>query len=354
MKALVLAGGTGTRLRPLTNTTTKQLLPVANRPILFYIMDMVQQADITDIGITVSPEWGEQVKQAIGDGSRWGGHVTYILQSEPAGLAHAVKVSQPFLDDYPFLMILGDNLYNFPIGDFVGQFQEDSDGLLLLKAVEAPEQFGIAELDSKGRVVHVEEKPGQARSNLALAGAYLFSSAIHEAIDATMPSPRGELEITDAIQQLIDAGGNVSGYIFNGWWLDTGSIDDLLQANSRVLNELLKENIQGQVDSKSKATGKVEIRSGSVMENSQIRGPVSIAEDCFIKNSLIGPFTSVGAGTRLEESSVERSIIMEDCHLSKVGHLVDSVLGKRVKLLGQGQQPKSVRLCLGDDAKKEL
>lgn len=354
MKALVLAGGKGTRLRPLTNTTTKQLLPVANRPILFYIMDMVKQANITDIGITISPEWGEQVKQAVGDGSRWGGHVTYILQPEPTGLAHAIKVAQPFLDDYPFLMILGDNVYNFPIRDFVGQFQEDSDGLLLLKEVDTPKEFGIAELNSKGRVVHVEEKPEQTQSNLALAGAYLFSPAIHDAINATVPSLRGELEITDAIQQLIDSGGKVNGYIINGWWLDTGNTDDLLQANSRVLDEFLEENIHGQVDSRSKITGKVEIKGGSVIENAQIQGPVSIAEGCFIKDSFVGPFTSVGAKTRLEESSVECSIIMEHCHLSKVGHLVDSVLGKRVKLFGQGQQAKSIGLFLGDDAKVEL
>jgi len=354
MKALVLAGGTGTRLRPLTNTTTKQLLTVANRPILFYIMDMVKQANITDIGVIISPEWGEQVKQAIGDGSGWGGNITYILQSEPAGLAHAVKVSQRFLDDYPFLMILGDNLYNFPIKDFVGQFQEDSDALLLLKEVDTPKQFGIAELDSKGMVVHVEEKPKQARSNLALAGVYLFSPAIHDAIDTTVPSLRGELEITDAIQQLISAGGKVSGYITNGWWLDTGDMDDLLRANSRVLDEFLEENIQGQVDSRSRITGKVEIKSSSVIENTQIQGPVSIAGECFIKDSFVGPFTSVGAKTRLEESSVERSIIMEHCHLSKVGHLVDSVLGKRVKIFGRGQQAKSTGLFLGDDTDVEL
>jgi len=354
MKALVLAGGQGTRLRPLTDTTTKQLLPVANRPILFYIMDMVQQADITDIGVTVSPEWGEQVKQAIGDGSRWGGQVTYILQTAPAGLAHAVKVSLPFLDGSPFLMILGDNVYHFPIGDFVDRFREDSDALLLLNEVETPEQFGIAELNSAGRVMRVAEKPEQARSNLALAGVYLFSPAIHEAIAATAPSLRGELEITDAIQQLIDAGGKVSGYVSNGWWLDTGSSNDLLQANSRVLEEFLKENIQGQVDSRSKITGKVEIGRGSVIANSQIQGPASIAGECFIDNSRVGPLTSIGAGTRLEESSVERSIIMADCRLSKAGHLVDSVLGKRVELLGQERQPESVRLFLGDDARMEL
>lgn len=277
-----------------------------------------------------------------------------FLQPEPAGLAHAVKVAQPFLDNHPFLMILGDNVYNFPIRDFVGQFQEDSDALLLLKEVDTPKQFGIAELNSKGRVVHVEEKPAQARSNLALAGVYLFSSAIHDAINVTVPSLRGELEIADAIQQLIGKSGKVSGYIINGWWLDTGDMDDLLRANSIVLDEFLIENIQGQVDSRSQITGKVEIRSGSVIENTKIQGPVSIAEDCFIKNSSIGRFTSVGAGTRLEQSSVERSIIMEDCYLNKIGYLADSLLGKRVRLIGQGEQTKTRGLSVGDQENQRL
>ncbi len=355
MKALVLAGGKGSRLKPLTDTTTKQLLLVANRPILFYILDMLEEASITDIGVIISPEWGKQVKQAVGDGSRWGGHTTYILQPEPAGLAHAVKISQAFLGNSSFLMILGDNVYDFAVKDFAAQFQaQNSDALLLLKEVDKPQHFGIAELNGKGEVVHVEEKPEQARSNLALAGAYFFSPAIHDAVNAITPSLRGELEITDAIQQLIELGRKVTGYILKGWWLDTGDMDDLLRANSLILDKLLKENIQGQVDSSSKVAGKVEIRRGSVIENSQIRGPVSIAEDCLIKNSSIGPFTSLGAGTRLEEVSVEHSIIMADGYINRVGHLTDSFLGKRVRLIGQGQRSKSARLFLGDDARVEL
>ncbi len=355
IKALVLSGGKGTRLRPFTNTTTKQLLPVANRPILFYIMDMVKEAGIADIGLIVSSEWGDHVKQAIGDGSAWNAQVTYIPQREPAGLAHAVKVARQFLGNSPFLMILGDNVYKCNIQYFVAQFYEyNPDALLLLKEVDDPSNFGIAELGRGGEVTKVEEKPKEPRSNLALAGVYLFSPAIHEAINAVKPSQRGELEITDAIQQLIEMSRKVHGYILEGWWLDTGDVDDLLAANRKVLDEFVRPNIQGQLNSKTKITGKVEVGKGTKIENSKIHGPVSIAENCFIKNSLIGPFTSIGARTKVEDSSIEGSIIMGNCHIHNIECLVDSLIGSEVKLFHDEHKPKALRLFIGDDGKIEF
>lgn len=355
MKALVLAGGKGTRLKPFTNTTTKQLLPVANRPILFYIMDMVKEAGISDIGLIVSSEWGNHVENAIGDGSRWNVRVTYILQPEPAGLAHAVKVAQRFLENSPFLMVLGDNVYKCNIQDFAAQFHEHSlDALLLLKEVDSPSNFGIAELGTEKEVVKVEEKPKEPRSNLALAGIYLFSPAVHEAINAIKPSWRGELEITDAIQQLIEMGRKVHGYTLDGWWLDTGDINDLLMANRKVLGEFVKTNIQGQLNSKTQITGKVEVGKGTIIENSKIHGPVSIAHDCFIKDSFIGSFTSIGAGTKVEDSSVEDSIITENCYIYGIQRLAKSLIGNDVKLTQGRHKPKTLRVLIGDDGKIEF
>lgn len=355
VKALVLSGGKGTRLRPLTNTTTKQLLPVANRPVLFYIMDMVREAGIADVGLVVSSEWGDQVEQAISDGSRWNARITYVLQPEPAGLAHAVKIARQFLGNSPFLMILGDNVYKCNIKDFVAQFHKHNlDALLLLKEADDPRNFGIAELGRGRQVTKVEEKPKEPRSNLALAGAYLFSLAIHEAIDAIKPSWRGELEITDAIQQLIEMGRKVHGYILDGWWLDTGDIDDLLAANRKVLSEFIKPDIQGQLDSKTKITGNIEVGKGTMIESSKIDGPVSIAQDCFVKNSFIGPFTSIGAGTKVEDSSIEGSIIMANCHIHKIEPLANSLIGNEVKLFYKEHKFKALRLLVGDNARMEF
>lgn len=355
MKALILAGGKGTRLKPLTNTIAKQLLPVANRPILFYVLDQVSQAGITDIGIIISPETGEWIKEAVGDGSRWKADISYILQPEPAGLAHAVRTAQHFLSDASFLMFLGDNLTQGNVRGLVEEFhQHNTDALILLKEVDNPRSFGIVELDDLGRVIRLEEKPKQPRSNFALVGIYLFSPTVHQAIAQLKPSWRGELEITDAIQGLVDSGKTVRSHILDGWWLDTGKKDDLLEANRVVLDELLSRNIRGQIDAKSSIVGRVEIKEATVIENSEIRGPVAIGEGCFIKNSFVGPFTSIGAGTRLEDSSVEHSVVLENCHIYKVEHLVDSLLGKGVEVSRREQKLKAIRLFVGDDAKVEL
>ncbi len=355
MKALILAGGKGTRLKPLTNTMAKQLLPVANKPILFYVLDQIKEAGITDIGIIISPETGQYIKEAVGDGARWSAQVTYILQPEPLGLAHAVKTAHDFLGNSSFLMFLGDNLVQGGITQFVEQFNTSSpDALILLKAVKETHLFGIAELDEAGKVCHIEEKPKHPRSNLAVIGVYIFSPAVHEAIAHIKPSWRGELEITDTIQRLIDAGKNVQSYTLDGWWLDTGKKDDLLEANRVVLDDFLKRDVKGEIDATSQIVGRVEIRPGTKIENSTVRGPVSIAEKCQIKNSFIGPFTSIGAGTAIESSSIEHSVVLEDCHVFNIERLADSIIGKGTEVIKQEQGFKALKLFLGDDARIEL
>ena len=355
MKALILAGGRGTRLRPLTYTMAKHLLPVANKPILFYVLDQIKEAGITDIGIVISPETGSSIKEALAGGSRWGVKITYILQPEPGGLAHAVKTAQDFLSDSPFLLFLGDNLIQEGIRDFVGQFYTSTpDALILLKEVPDPRAFGVAELDASGKVVCLTEKPEEPKSNLALVGVYLFTPEIHKAIAQIKPSPRGELEITDAIQKLLEMGKGIRSHILRGWWFDNGTKDDLLQANSVVLDEFLKHDIKGDVDSQSRITGRVEIKEGTRVENSLIQGLVSIAENCRIRNSSIGSFTSIGAGTVIEDSSVEYSVILENCHIRKIRRLADSLIGRKSNVVKQEGDSKVTRLFIGDDAKVEL
>ncbi len=355
MKAVILCGGKGTRLRPLTNTMAKHLLPVANKPILFYVLEQIREADIADIGILISPETGNWIKEAVGDGSKWGAHITYIVQSEALGLAHAVKTAQGFLGDSCFLMFLGDNLIEGGVKEFVGQFNASStDALILLKEVPDPRQFGVAELDEKGEVVRLVEKPEEPKSNLALVGAYLFTPEVHKAIAEIKPSWRGEMEITDAIQKLLEMGKQVRSHVLRGWWLDTGKKDDLLQANRVMLDNFLKPDIKGSVDTQSQVVGKVEIRQGTEVVGSIVRGPVSIAEDCRVKNSTIGPFTSIGAGTVVEDSSVEDSVILENCHICKVDRLANSVIGKNTYILERENDPRVVSLFVGDDTRIEL
>ena len=355
MKALVLAGGKGTRLKPLTNTIAKQLLPVANKPILFYVLEQIKEAGITDIGIIISPETGSYIREAAGNGSKWNAQITYIPQPEPLGLAHAVKTSQNFLGDSPFLMFLGDNLIQGGITQFVEQFNTNSpDALILLKAVKETHLFGIAELDEAGKVCHIEEKPKHPRSNLAVIGVYIFSPVVHEAIAHIKPSWRGELEITDTLQRLIDTNRNVQSYILDGWWLDTGKKDDLLEANRVVLDDFLQRDIKGKIDAASQVMGRVEVGLETEVENSTIRGPVSIAESCQVKDSFIGPFTSIGAGTAIESSSIEHSVILEGCRIFNIERLADSIIGKGTEVTKQQQGFKALKLFLGDDARVEL
>jgi glucose-1-phosphate thymidylyltransferase len=354
MKALILAGGRGTRLKPLTNTMAKQLLPVANKPILFYVLDQIREAGITEIGIIISPQTSRSIKEAVGDGSRWGAQITYILQPEPLGLAHAAKTAQHFLGDSCFLMFLGDNLIEGGVTDFVCEFNQHSpDALILLKEVADPRAFGVVELDADRRVTHLAEKPKQPKSNLALVGVYLFTPEIHQAISQINPSWRGELEITDAIQKLIHMGKEVRCHILDGWWLDTGKKDDLLEANRVALGDFVRRDIKGEVNAASQVEGRVEIGHGTTVENSIIRGPVSIARDCHIRNSLIGPFTSIGPGTTIEDSSIEHSVILEDCYICRIRPLADSIIGRCTKVTKR-EKPGKVMLFIGDDARIEL
>jgi glucose-1-phosphate thymidylyltransferase len=355
MKALILAGGKGTRLKPITHTIPKQLLPVANKPILFYVLDQIREAGITDIGIIISPETGAYIREAVGDGSLWGSSITYIPQSEPMGLAHAVKIARSFLGDSTFLMFLGDNLIEGGVKGFVQEFGNHSpDALVLLKEVSDPRLFGVAELNGKGEVVHLVEKPKEPKTNLALVGIYLFTPLIHKAITKIKPSWRGELEITDAIQKLLDMGKKVRSHILTGWWLDTGKKDDLLEANRVVLDSLLKRNVKGEIDSKSKIVGRVEIEEGAKVENSTVRGPVSIATGCQIKSSFIGPFTSIGAGTVIEDSSIGHSVILENSRIYRIERLEDSLIGTRVELRRADERFNAVKIFVGCDSSLEL
>ena len=355
MKALILAGGSGTRLKPITHTIPKQLLPVANKPILHYVVDQIREAGITEIGIIIAPETGSYISEDLGNGSRWNSRITYIPQSEPLGLAHAVKTARDFLADSPFLMFLGDNLIEGGVKSFVEEFNSNSpDALVLLKDVSDPRLFGVAELNGEGKVMHLVEKPKEPKTNLALVGVYLFTPEIHGAIDRIKPSWRGELEITDAIQKLLEMGKDVSSHILSGRWLDTGKKDDLLEANRVVLDSLLRRDVRGKIDSKSKIVGRVEVRKGARVENSTIRGPVSIAEECYIMNSFIGPFTSIGSGTTVEDSSIGHSVILENSSIRQIQRLEDSLIGTRVELRKADERFKAVKLFVGCDSSLEL
>jgi len=352
MKALILCGGKGTRLEPLTHTKPKQLLPVANKPILFYVLEQIREAGIADIGIVISPDTGNWIKETVGDGSKWDARITYISQLESLGLAHAVKMAQDFLGDSCFLMFLGDNLIEGGVREFVDRF--NTDALILLKEVPDPRHFGVAELNENGEVVRLVEKPKEPKSNLAVLGIYLFSPEIHKAIAQLKPSWRGELEITDAIQKLLEMGKRVQSHTLAGWWLDAGTKDDLLQANRLMLDKFLKRDIKGSVDSQSQISGKVEIRQGTEVIGSTIRGPVSIAEDCRIKNSHVGPFTSISTGTVVEDSSVEHSVILENCCIRGIECLTNSVIGEGTHVLKREHNSKVISLFVGDDTRIEL
>ncbi len=355
MKALILAAGKGTRLYPLTHTRPKHLIPVANRPILYYALDWITEAGIQDIGIVVSPEQGHLLREAVGDGARWGARVTYIVQEVPGGLAHAVKVSCDYLGDSPFLMYLGDNLIEGGVKEPLQRFQSTHpDALIQLKEVDNPQAFGVALLDEGGQAVKLEEKPQEPKSNLALVGLYLFTPKVHQAIDRIKPSWRGELEITDALQELIDVGSIVQCTILTGWWLDTGNKESVLEANRVLLQSQLREQVKGQVNAGSLLEGKVEIGEGAIIENSQITGPVSIGERCHIRNSRIGPFTSVGPDSVIEDSALSDTIIMEQCSIRGVSSLEESLLGRRVLVTQGNVHQGPVRLMLADDSRVEM
>ncbi len=357
MKALILSGGKGTRLRPLTYTGAKQLVPVANKPILWYGIEGIVKAGITDIGIIISPETGEEVQEKTGNGAQFGAKITYILQEHPEGLAHAVKIAQPFLQNSPFIMYLGDNLIQNDLTPFLHDFQNHNlDALILLRKVSNPSAFGVAKIDENGKVLQLIEKPKNPPSNLALVGVYYFSPTIHQAIANITPSPRGELEITDAIQVLIDQGKKIEASQIKGWWLDTGKKDDLLEANRIILDTFLTDWLmQGELDQHSKIIGRVEIGKGTKIINSTIRGPVIIGENCHIENTFIGPYSSIADHVKLKETDIEHSVILQGAEIIDIHQrIVDSLIGQRAKLTMASYRPKALRFMIGDDCNIEL
>ncbi|MDP3937996.1 MAG: glucose-1-phosphate thymidylyltransferase [Deltaproteobacteria bacterium] len=350
MKGLILSGGKGTRLRPITYTSAKQLVPVANKPILFYGIEAMRDAGIREIGIVVG-DTGDEIRSAVGQGDRWGVSIDYIQQSAPLGLAHAVLESEEFLRGTPFVMYLGDNLIQGGIRNLTEEFQRSRpDSMILLTPVQDPTQFGVAELSGE-RVVRLEEKPARPRSNLALVGVYMFNDSIFEAARAISPSARGELEITDAIQWLIDRGLRVDSHIVQGWWKDTGKLEDMLEAN-RLILDLLDTRIDGKVDEASKVDFKVVIEEGAEVVESTIRGPAIIGRGTRLEHSYIGPFTSIGDNCRVKNSEIEHSIVLENSSILDIAHRIeDSLIGRNVELSRSPLRPVAYRFMLGDNSK---
>jgi glucose-1-phosphate thymidylyltransferase len=353
LKGLILSGGKGTRLRPLTYTRAKQLMPVANKPILFYGLETLAQAGIREIGVIVG-ETKEEIVKALGSGERWGVRITYIDQPEPLGLAHAVFTAKNFLHDSPFVMYLGDNLLKNGILSLIDQFRkEQPNSQILLAAVPNPESFGVAELQGN-RVVRLEEKPKSPRSNMALVGVYMFDSHIFEAEAVLKPSARGELEITDAIQFLIDRGYKVQPHVVEGWWKDTGKLEDMLEANRLVL-ENLPRSIEGEVDMHSRIDGRVVIGKGTRILNSTIRGPVIIGENSLIDHAFIGPFTSIQDQCEISHSEVQHSILLRGSKIRNLKRRVeDSLVGINVEICRGEKPPEAYRFLVGDNSRIEI
>jgi glucose-1-phosphate thymidylyltransferase len=352
VKALILSGGEGTRLRPITHTSAKQLIPVANKPILFYGLESIAEAGIREVGIVVGHTAAE-IEAACGDGSRWGLEITYIPQAEPLGLAHAVIVARKFLNDDDFVMYLGDNVLLEGITGFVERFRRHSpNAQIFLARVREPERFGVAVLEGD-RVVRLVEKPKQRISDLALVGVYLFDRTVHEAIDGVEPSWRGELEITDSIQAMIDAGRTVRAEMVTGWWKDTGKLEDLLEANRMMLSRL-EPRVDGEVDGPSRLVGRVVVEEGAKVTRSVIRGPAIIGRGTIVEDSLVGPDASIYEDCAVAASEIEDSIVMERCRLEDVRGMAQSLLGKDVEVRRGPARPAAYRLMLGDQSQVEV
>ncbi|MFN4218337.1 MAG: glucose-1-phosphate thymidylyltransferase, partial [Candidatus Bipolaricaulia bacterium] len=339
MKAIILCAGEGTRMRPLTYTGAKHLIPVANKPVIFYSIEAIAQAGINELGIVVSPHREEEFKLTVGDGSRWGMRISYILQRQPKGLAHAVSCAQEFVGREPFLVYLGDNLLENGVADVVREFERGhANASIVLYEVEDPRSFGVAQLKD-GQIIRVIEKPTEPPSNLAIVGVYLFDEKIFDAIREIKPSWRDELEITDAIQRLIDKGYRVVPHLVQGWWKDVGKPDDMLHAN-RLLLERITTQIEGKLDSRSQIKGRVQVAPGANIINSELRGPLVIGEGAVIEDSFIGPFTAIGPRVTVRQSEIEYSIVMEGSRIEGIGRVDHSLIGRNVQISKKESRPE--------------
>ncbi len=349
LKGLILSGGKGTRLRPITHTSAKQLVPVANRPVLFYAIQAMADAGISEVGIIIAPETGDEIREVTGDGRQFGVRITYIVQDEPAGLAHAVLTAEPFLGDSPFVMYLGDNLLQGGIGDLVRAFNDhEPDALILLTEVPDPHNYGVAELQD-GVVVRLVEKPKEPRTNLALVGVYMFTASVHAAARAISPSARGELEITDAIQYLVDKGRRVDPHIVQGWWKDTGRLEDMLAANRLVL-DTISTRVDGELVD-TQIDGRVIVEEGARLERSSVRGPAIIGARAHLTDAYIGPYTAVGEDCVIANAEVEHSILLGGCQVRDLdGRMESSLLGRNVKIGRGDRQPRAYRFMVGDNS----
>jgi glucose-1-phosphate thymidylyltransferase len=348
LKGLILSGGRGTRLRPITFTSAKQLVPVANKPVLFYGIEAMAAAGIREVGIIIAPETGDEIRAAAGDGSQFGVTITYIVQDEPAGLAHAVLTAEPFLGASPFVMYLGDNLLQGGMEELVAQFRSGSaEALILLTPVPDPQNFGVAELGPEGSVVRLVEKPPEPATDLALVGVYMFTPQIHDAARAIKPSGRGELEITDAIQWLVDGGRRVEPHIVRGWWKDTGRLDDMLEAN-RLILDTLDRRIDGDLH-EAQVDGRVVVEAGARLERATVRGPAIIGAGAVVRDAYIGPYTAIGRHCVIERAEVEHSILLEGSSVRGLdGRMESSLLGRDVAISRDARQPRAYRFMVGD------
>ena len=353
LKGLILSGGKGTRLRPITHTSAKQLIPVANRPVLFYGIKAMADAGIEEVGIIIAPETGPEIREVAGDGSQFGVQITYITQAEPAGLAHAVLTAEPFLGDAPFVMYLGDNLLQGGIQELVAAFQANApDALILLTPVEDPENYGVAELKD-GRVVSLAEKPPQPKTDLALVGVYMFTAGIHDAARAIEPSARGELEITDAIQHLVDTGRRVEPHVVRGWWKDTGRLADMLEAN-RLILDVIEKRIDGDLTD-SQVDGRVVVEAGATLVRATVRGPAIIGAGTRLEDCYVGPYSAIGENCVVESAEVEHSILLAGSEVRGLeGRMESSLLGRNAKIGRSGRQPRAYRFMVGDNSEIEI
>jgi glucose-1-phosphate thymidylyltransferase len=355
LKGLILSGGKGTRLRPITHTSAKQLVPVANKPVLFYGIEAMAQAGIEEVGIIIAPETGPEIQAAAGTGERFGVRISYIVQDEPLGLAHAVLTAEQFLGESPFVMYLGDNLLQGGISDLVAAFREhEPDALILLTPVPDPENYGVAELapaaaGAVGRVVRLVEKPSEPATDLALVGVYMFTAGVHAAARAIEPSARGELEITDAIQHLVDSGQRVEPHIVRGWWKDTGRLQDMLEANRLILDNMI-ERVDGELVD-SQVDGRVVIEPGARLERSTVRGPAIVGAGAHLSECYVGPYTAIGEDCTISRSEVEHSILLAGCTVCDLdGRMESSLLGRNVTVRRGDRQPRAYRFLVGDNS----